>query len=159
MLLLFVGPARVYLLDFLCSGIQFYLLLSHYLCFISLLYIDLYVLEDDAVISKWSFMHTKYLCVLSTSELRVRLARCETGLSPPVNILLTVPRRYFFCGSFVFFCLVFAMPLCRSVYMCLVVTCLERADPLGSRLWCLTVSLSLSHWYLGSGVKLDCTDS
>ena len=27
-----------------------------------------------------------------------------------------------------FFCLVFAMPLCASVNMCLVVTCLERAD-------------------------------
>ena len=28
----------------------------------------------------------------------------------------------------VFFCLAFAMPLCVSVYMCLVVTCWERAD-------------------------------
>ena len=28
----------------------------------------------------------------------------------------------------VFFCLVFAMPLNASVYMCLVVTCWERAD-------------------------------
>ena len=28
----------------------------------------------------------------------------------------------------VFFCLVFAMPLCASAYMCLVVTCWERAD-------------------------------
>ena len=45
------GPQRVYLLDFFCSGIQFYLLLSPYLCFISLLYPDLYVLEDDALIS------------------------------------------------------------------------------------------------------------
>ena len=27
-----------------------------------------------------------------------------------------------------FFCLVFAMPLCVSVYMCPVVTCWERAD-------------------------------
>ena len=36
----------VYLLDFFCSGIQFYLLLSPYLCFISLLYLDLYVLGD-----------------------------------------------------------------------------------------------------------------
>ena len=27
-----------------------------------------------------------------------------------------------------FFCLVFAMPLYASVYMCLVVTCWERAD-------------------------------
>ena len=54
----------VYLLDFFCSGIQFYLLLSPYLCFISLLYLDLYVLGDDALISKGSFMQTKYLCVL-----------------------------------------------------------------------------------------------
>ena len=34
-----------------------------------------------------------------------------------------------FCGSFVFlFCLVFAMSLDASVYMCFVLTCLERAD-------------------------------
>ena len=48
---LFVGPTGVYLLDFFCSGIQFNLLLSPYLCFISLLYLDLYVLGDDALIS------------------------------------------------------------------------------------------------------------
>ena len=28
----------------------------------------------------------------------------------------------------VFFCVVFDMPLCASVYICLVVTCWERAD-------------------------------
>ena len=61
---LFVGPTGAYLLDFFCSGIQFYLLLSPYLCFISLLYLDSYVLGDDAWISKGSFMQTKYLCVL-----------------------------------------------------------------------------------------------
>ena len=44
-------PTGVYLLDFFCSGIQFYLLLSHNLCFISLLYLDLYDLGDDALIS------------------------------------------------------------------------------------------------------------
>ena len=37
-----VTPTGVYLLDFSCSGIQFYVLLSHYLCFISFLYLDLY---------------------------------------------------------------------------------------------------------------------
>ena len=26
-------------------------------------------------------------------------------------------------------------------------------------LWCLIVSLSLSHWYAGSGVVLDCINS
>ena len=50
MLWLFVGPTGVNLLDFFCSGILFYLLSSPYLCFISL-YLDLYVLGDDALIS------------------------------------------------------------------------------------------------------------
>ena len=45
--------------------------------------------------------------------------------------LLTVPRRYFFCGSFMFFFfLVFAMYLCASVCMCFVVTSWERSDHL-----------------------------
>ena len=52
------------------------------------------------------------------------------------------------------FCLVFAMSLCASVYMCFVVTCWERHSFVVS-----TVSLSLSHWYPGSGVVLDCIDS
>ena len=64
MLWLFFGPTGVYLLDFFCSGIQFYLLLSPYLCFISLLYLDLYVLGDDALISYGSFMQTQHLCDL-----------------------------------------------------------------------------------------------
>ena len=50
MLWLLVGPARVYLFDFFCSGILFYLLLSPNLCFISLLYLDLYVLGDNPLI-------------------------------------------------------------------------------------------------------------
>ena len=57
MLWLFVGPTWVYVFGFFCSRIQFYLLLSPYLCFISFLYLDLYVLGDDALISKGSFMH------------------------------------------------------------------------------------------------------
>ena len=52
MLWLFVGPTGVYLLNFFCSSIiQFCLLLSPYLGFIALLYLDLYVLGDDALIS------------------------------------------------------------------------------------------------------------
>ena len=51
MLWLFVGHTGVYLFTFFCSGIQFYLLLKSYLCSISFLYLDLYVLGDDALIS------------------------------------------------------------------------------------------------------------
>ena len=51
MLWLFVRPTGVYLLDFFCSGIQFNLLLSPYLALSPFLYLDLYVLRDDALIS------------------------------------------------------------------------------------------------------------
>ena len=47
MLWLFVRPTGVDLFDFFSSGFQFYLMLSPYLCFISFLCIDLYVLGDD----------------------------------------------------------------------------------------------------------------
>ena len=47
--LLSVPP--VYLLNFFCSGIQFYVLLTPYLCFIAFIYLDLYVLGDDTLIS------------------------------------------------------------------------------------------------------------
>ena len=48
------------------------------------------------------------------------------------------------------------------VHVCLYVPrghLLGKGWPLGSRLWCLTVRLSLSHWYPASGVVLDCIDS
>ena len=42
-----------------------------------------------------------------------------------------------------FFCLVFVMPLCASVYLCLVVTCWERAD-----LFALVCGILGQVWYL-----------
>ena len=59
--------------------------------------------------------------------------KSEVGAVKPVlalqlSILLNVPRRYFLGRSFMFLCLVFVMPLCASVYLCLVITCWERAD-------------------------------
>ena len=48
------------------------------------------------------------------------------------------------------------------VIICIYVPCghlMGKGCPLASRLWCLTMSLSLSHWYPESGVVLDCSDS
>ena len=45
--------------------------------------------------------------------------------------------------------------LCARLFIC----ALWSPAGLGSRLWCLTVSLSLFRWYTGSGVVLDCIDS
>ena len=62
-------------------------------------------------------------------------------------------------GSFMFlFCLVFAM-FCARLFICAL------WSPAGKGLTCWlsfvvsSVSLSLSHWYPGSGVVLDCIDS
>ena len=51
MLLLFVGPTVVYLLDFFCSGIQFYLLLSPYLL-LHLLFISWFICSRRRCIDK-----------------------------------------------------------------------------------------------------------
>ena len=51
-------PNGVYLLDFFCSNIRFYVLVSPYICFISFLWLDLYVLGDDAL-DKLGVFHAK----------------------------------------------------------------------------------------------------
>ena len=65
--------------------------------------------------------------------------------------------------SFVDFYVLFLSCVCYAfVRVCLYVPCghlLGKGWPLGSRLWCTTVSLSLSHWYPWSGVVLDFIDS
>ena len=70
---------------------------------------------------------------------------CSSFLYKPslVKILINT------CLSFMFlFCLVFAMFLCASVYMCFVVTCWERADLLAlvCGVYCEFVSFPLVSW-------------
>ena len=64
----------------------------------------------------------------STSELRVRFARRETSLSTPVKYFTDRSRAVLLLWIIYVFCLVFVMLLCASVYLCLSVTCLERAS-------------------------------
>ena len=90
----------------------------------------------------------------------------KTCLSPPVTVLLTVPRRCIFCGFFLlltvhvclYFCLYFAV---WSVPCSLVVTCWERADIMAS-LYVMFFFLRFCHFPQlcpGSGVVLDSVDS
>ena len=63
-----------------------------------------------------------------------------------LNILLTVPRRYFFCGSFMFlFCLVFAM-FCARLFICALWS--PAGKGLTSRLSFVVSSVS-SHFPIG----------
>ena len=55
------------------------------------------------------------------------------------------------------FCLVFAMSLCASV--CALWSPAEKGLHSWLSFVVSAVSLSLSHWYPGSGVVLDCIDS
>ena len=70
--------------------------------------------------------------------------------------LLTVPRRYFFCGSFLcYLCLVFVM-LSRLFN---AVLWSSAGKGLTSCLWCLIVFCHFPMWYPRSGVVLDCIES
>ena len=75
------------------------------------------------------------------------------------TVLLTVPRRYFFCGSFMFLlCLVFAM-FCARLFICALWSPAGKGLTSWLSFVVSSVSLSLSLWYPGSGVVLDCIDS
>ena len=75
-----------------------------------------------------------------------------------VWLVLAVPRVCLLWIIYVFLsCVCYAF-----VLICCFVLCghlLGKGLPLSSRLRCLTVSLSLSNWYPGSGVVTDCIDS
>ena len=90
--------------------------------------------------------------------------RRETSLSPPVKYFTDRSKAvlllwiFYVFLSCVFYAFVRACVCYVFVRVCLYVLCghlLGKGWPLGSFLWCLTVSLSLSHWYPGSGLVLD----
>ena len=94
-------------------------------------------LDNCKEISNMMFGVSSQSSAISTFPLKPK-TRIKT-LSPTV---LTVPRRYFFCGFFYVF--VLSCVCCVFVRVCLFVLCghlLGKGSPLGSRLWCLTVSL------------------
>ena len=47
-------------------------------------------------------MQTKHLCVLIHIWTKGEVGVLWNGLSPPVKYFMTVPRRFFFCGSVLF---------------------------------------------------------
>ena len=113
-------------------------------------------------------MQTKHLCVLIHIWTKGEVGAPWNQLKPSSKIyLLTVPRWCFFCGSYI----LFLSDLCTFTYfcfcydfvrVCLLIPCghlLWMGWPRDSRLWCIIVTLSLSHWYPGSGVVLDCIDT
>ena len=150
MLWLFVGPTGVNVLDLFCSGIQFYLLLSPYL----LLY--LLVISRFGCSGRWCIAK---LGVVYSNKISMYLDRRETGLSPRVKYFTDRSKAVLLLWIFYVFCVLCLLWLCARLFTCALWSPAGTGRPLGFRLWCQTVSLSLSHWYPGSGVVLDCIDS
>ena len=75
-------------------------------------------------------MQTKHLCVLIHDlDPSMCLGAPLNRFKPPVKYFTDRSKAVLLvCIFLCFFCLVFAMPLYASVYMCLVVTCCERTD-------------------------------
>ena len=111
----------------------------------------------SSIASAWGIK--RCICPCEVCELRVRLA--------PLNRFKPSSKIFYwpFQGStflWIFYAFLLSCVCYVFVRVCLYVLCghlLGKGWPLGSRLWRLTVSLSLSHWYPGSGVVLDCIDS
>ena len=122
------------------------------------------------------FLQTRYLNI-NIYQKALGVGAPWTGLSPPVKYFYWpfqggvrvsfFPSQFFprgkngpvFCGSFMLFLSSFCYAF---VFICLLMPCghlLGKGWPPDSRLWHLVVKLSLSHWYIGSGVVLDCIDS
>ena len=90
----------------------------------------------------------------STSKLMVRLAPWNCFKTSSKICLLTIPRRYFYCGYLCFCGVVFS---CFRI--CIMLLCghlLGKCWPLGSCWWCLLYFCYFPMWYPVSGVVLDC---
>ena len=74
-------------------------------------------------------MQTKHLCVLIHIWTKGEVGAPLNLFEPSSGIfVLTVPRWFFFCGSFMLFLSCFVIVSCTSFCWCLVTNCWERAD-------------------------------
>ena len=108
------------MLDFFCSSTQLYMLLSPYLGFIYILYLNLYYLVDDASMGWGSLMQTKHIFVLIHFKIMVKLAPYNI-FRPTGNFLLAVLLWIFLLFEFNISYTVLSVP-CG-----LAITCWERA--------------------------------
>ena len=85
----------------------------------------------------------------SISKLRVRLARCETGLSPPVNIFTDRSKAVLLLWIIYVISVLFLL----CFHARLFIDALWSSAGKGLTSW---LSFVISQWYPGSGMVLDC---
>ena len=123
---------------------------------------DGWTLHGHELVSKTEHVTSTFYSIIIQLTLCKTIILKKTEIAPwnrfkPSSkiVSLTVPRWYFFCGSFVLFCV-----LCFSCFrVCSLLPCghqLGKSWPLGSYWRCLLYFCYFLMWYPGSGVVLDC---
>ena len=84
---------------------------------------------------------------------------CKQFGRPPVKYFTDRPKAVLLLWIFYVFSVFRLLCLCARLFMCALRSPAEKGLTSWLSLWCQAVSLSLSHWYPGSGVVLDCIDS
>ena len=105
-------------------------------------------------------MQTKHLCVLIHIWTKGEVGAPLNWFKPSSKIFFTDPSKAELLLWIIY--VISVLFYYAFIHVCLLIPCghlLGMGWPLGSRLWCLIVTLSLSHWYPVSGVVLDCIDS
>ena len=86
--------------------------------------------------------------------------RRKTGLSPPVKYFTDRSKAVLLLWIFYVFCSVLCLLcLCARLFICALWSHAGKGLTSWLSFVVSTVSLSLFHWYPGSGVVLDCIDS
>ena len=107
-----------YMLDFFCSGIQFYFTVESLYFLYLLSYHDLYVLGDDALISYGSFMQTKHLCVLVHVWTKVEVGAPLSRFKPSSKIFYWPFQTVLLLWIFYVFSVLCLLCLCTRLFIC-----------------------------------------
>ena len=98
-----VGPIDRRFVGFLLLGYSVVCTFESLLCFVFFLYLDLYVLGDDTLLSKGSFMRTTLTRVLIHFRIKGEFGTVKYVKALQYFLLRTVSRNCFFlCFVFVF---------------------------------------------------------
>ena len=95
--------------------------------------------------------------------LQINIMACSkkilTGLSPPVKYFTDRSKAVLLLWIFYVFVLSCVCYVCARLFICALWSPAGKGLTFWLSFVVSSVSLSLSHWYPGSGVVLDCIDS
>ena len=123
-------------------------------CLLCLYVKDPYERVFIVLIFKWSLWNGILLCIYASDFMEECLA-CLYVSDPYGRVFTVLVCKW----SFMFFSVLWLLCLCACLCICTLWSPAGKGQTSWLSFVVSTVSLSLSHWYPGSGVVLDCIDS